>query len=240
MNSKNTPNATFSPELQGGNSPCRLQVGQQIDLFGQEVPLANHSARPANKKGKATNATFSLCGSASLASASLQQSLENKLQQQLPMGGLTMFIKGWKRKVTPLGRQYCQLAVLVRPIDVSAYGLWPTPQAMDGVKACNRYREGRQNGVGAMVSLWATPTSRDWKNTGDLNNYIKGRNGKGRNDQLSTNVFGMEMENGLPAQMEKCASLSLEFPCWLMGFSTAALSSMRLAMLLYRKSRRSS
>jgi hypothetical protein len=68
---------------------------------------------------------------------------------------------------------------------------------VDGPKACNRYRPDRQNGLGAIVSIteatqatWATPTTRDHKNTGDLTNYIKGRkDGKSRLDQLSTQAW---------------------------------------------------
>lgn len=43
---------------------------------------------------------------------------------------------------------------------------WPTPMHTDGSKACNRYRENYQNGLGAMastISAWPTASARDHK-----------------------------------------------------------------------------
>lgn len=62
-------------------------------------------------------------------SLALQKRLESNLKQVLPTGGLTMFIKDWKEKVTPLGRRICQLAARERPIEDSGYSGWLTPRA---------------------------------------------------------------------------------------------------------------
>jgi hypothetical protein len=46
---------------------------------------------------------------------------------------------------------------------------WPTPLANNGTKDCSRFREDRQNGLGAIASLtsgWATPTTSDHKGAG--------------------------------------------------------------------------
>lgn len=130
-NCKATRNVTSSPASADGRSHYSLPDGRKTNRCGRDHAHASHSVLPDDKKVKTTIDTYGLSGNASSASAALQQSLENRLRQQLPTGGLTMFIKGWKRKATPLGRLYCQLAVSARPIDVKDYGLWPTPKARD-------------------------------------------------------------------------------------------------------------
>jgi len=124
---EDTPNAISLQELVDGALPCNSQDGPRIDLFGQEAAPASPSPAQESRKVKQTNATSGPYGSTSSASAALQRSLESRLAARLPMGGLTMFIKGWKQKVTPAGRQYCQLAVSARPISETDCGLWGTP-----------------------------------------------------------------------------------------------------------------
>src|SRR5690606_29058955 len=111
-----------------------------------------------------------------------------RLRQRLPTGGLTMFIQGWKHKVTPSGRRYCQLVASVRPIDATACGLWPTPRKQMATGTW----EGRSTKVGpdlqtaVMMAMWTTPSSRDWKDTPGM--ATTGNNPDGtqreRNDQL--------------------------------------------------------
>jgi len=69
---------------------------------------------------------------------------------------------------------------------------WPTPMANNATKDCNRFRPDFQNGLGAIASLssWATPTTRDHKNTGNLENYIYGsKTGRIREDSTSTQAW---------------------------------------------------
>lgn len=108
-----------------------LQGGQQTGLFGQAHAPASHLAQQEIKKEKTMNDTSGQSGLNLSSSAALQQSLESRLKARLPTGGLTMFIKGWKQKVTPAGRQYYQLAVSVRPIKEIDCSLWATPNTMD-------------------------------------------------------------------------------------------------------------
>ena len=285
MKLKDTPNATFSQELADGQLDLGLQGGQMTDPFGQEALPVSHSAALVSKKAKTTSATCFPHGLASSASAALQQSLESRLRQQLPTGGLTMFIKGWKQKVTPSGRRYCQLAASVRPINETDYGLWPTPVSNDDNKtpAAHLAMKARMKGgarhtitslqvlakalwptptardhmpahsaeyvaekkaqghgmanLNDVATLWTTPSSRDWKDTAGM--VAQRKDGKSRNDQLPRQAFGQQ-GNGGKEPMAKLASLNPAFPCWLMGFSTAALSSMHLAMQSFRKSRRNS
>lgn len=265
MTSNIIHNATSSPGLQAGHLPCNLLDGQQTDLFGRDPAPASLSVLPDDKKVKQTRDIYGQYGNVSLASASLQQFLESKLQQQLPMGGLMMFMKGWKRKATPLGRLYFQLHQSVRPIKETGYGLWATPNTMDilpprskeamkkqattgGRKGrtfpgnlreqvdsdmCQAYREALlENGksVPERPHCWPTPSSRDWKDVGDLSKSMVRKDKKLRNDTLGRVVYGSTV------QTESKGSLNPALPCWLMGFSTESLSSMHSAMQSYRRS----
>jgi len=101
-------------------------------------------------------------------SVRLQNMLEQNLKDSLPTGGLTMFIKGWSIKATPLGRLYCQLAVSVRPIKEIDCGLWPTPRCADAKNMNNsqevcekRHEQGRATVPEMVKALWATPNTMD-------------------------------------------------------------------------------
>ena len=123
--------ATSLPESAAGQSPCDLQAGQTIDLFGQEAVPASHSARLGSRKAKQTSATSGLSGRGSSESAALQAFMESRLRQLLPTAGGMMWPMTWKEKATPLQRQYCQLVVSARLTKGTDSGLWQTPQTRD-------------------------------------------------------------------------------------------------------------
>ena len=231
MNCNNIHNATSLQGSEGGVTPYVLQDGQTTDQCGQVHAHASPSAAPEIKKEKQTTDTCGLSGSALSASAVLQQFLENRLQQQLPTGGLTKFIKDWKQKVTPAGRQYCQLAVSARPINETDCGLWPTPTTMaqqggDGaapahVERILRGEKKRPSGhtmqiklvdLVTAIALWPTPSTRDYKDTPGMSKTGVNPDGSTRNrmDQLGRVVFGSTAQTG------NKGSLNPEFPCWLM------------------------
>lgn len=239
MTCADTHNAISLPESAAGHTPCDWRAGQTIDLFGQEAPHANHSAAPATKKAKPMRDIYFPSGLTSSASAALQQSLESKLLARLPMGGLTMFIKGWKRKATPLGRQYCQLAVSARPINVTDCGLWVSPTAQDHSRG-NKPPRPWDKGIplSQQVAMWPTPAARDHKDSGDLSTSMVRKSGKSRMDCLPRQAFGAV--NGLHAPMESRGSLNPAFPCWLMGYPTAWESCADTAMPLCRSVRKRS
>ncbi len=79
-------------------------------------------------------------------------------------------------------------------------------------------------------SLWLTPSANE-----DAAGTVTGKMQK-----MLTHQAKEAESNGLNAQMEKAGQLNVEFVCWLMGYSTAHLSCMRLAMQSYRKLRRNS
>lgn len=248
MTLKDLSNATSSLESADGATHLDSRDGLTIDLFGQEAPLVSHSVPLALKKVRKTKDTCSPCGLASSASVALQQSLESKLRAQLPMGGLMMFIKGWKQKATPSGRLYCQLAALVRPISEIDCGLWATPNTMDGIgnrsqeamaRQFNTTRKGRTAPANLREqvnpAMWPTVLSWDSKK-------LKGsqpapnRTGGG---SLVMHVAGMA-RCGLIAQTGSGDQLNPRFPCWLMGYPIAWESCAGMVTPLSRKSRRSS
>jgi hypothetical protein len=126
---------------------------------------------------------------------------------------------------------------------------WPTPMHTDGSKACNRYRENHQNGLGAIASTveassWATPTVRDYKNTGNLENYIFGsQTGRIRTDSVSTQAYLVDSgqttdsftaETGKPVKSQ----LNPRFSLWLMGYPIEWAFSGERVTPLSRKSQR--
>lgn len=223
--------------------------GRKIYPFGQDLAHANHIVQQVDKKLRQMIDTYGPNGSASSKSADLQLSLESKLQTRLPTGGLTMFIKGWKRKATPSGRLYCQLAALARPTDETDCGLWPTCRASNAMNddaetvRRNVAEKGYKARLEQAVALWATPSARDYKGMNDKQNTLKKiKEGKRAHmGQLPNQVmiYG-KMQNGSTAQTERKGTLNPEFAFWLMGIPNEWASSIVQGMQSFRKSQRRS
>jgi hypothetical protein len=159
-----------------------------------------------------------------------------------------------------------------RSRNLNDYALWATPKASEAEKdtrtpqgALTEVMRGKSPSLSSQtLSLWATPSSRDWKDSQGMakvagGGYPEWINCHARslwltpsaNEDAAGTVTGKMQKmlthqakeaesNGLNAQMEKAGQLNVEFVCWLMGYSTAHLSCMRLAMQSYRKLRRNS
>jgi hypothetical protein len=251
MTSKDIRNAISSLGLAAGASHCALRDGQTIDLFGLEAVPANHSAQPESEREKQMKDICGLTGLGSLQSAALGEYTESKLRQLLPTDGGMMWPMIWKQKVTPSGRQYCQLAVSVSRTKGIDYGLWATPNTMDGigdrspeaiVRQFNTTRKGRTAPANLREqvnpAMWPTPNASDDRDRGRWENpRIQRRVAIGKQINLSMLVKGC---NGSPAQTGKRGQLNPAFVSWLMGYSTAHLSSMLLAMRLYQHLRKNS
>jgi hypothetical protein len=72
----------------------------------------------------------------------------------------------WKKKVTPLRRRSCQLALPVASIAATGSGLWQTPVADDAVdRTKGKFNSRGEPKLSAQAiqnhSLWPTPTTRD-------------------------------------------------------------------------------
>jgi hypothetical protein len=162
--------ATGLPELVAGVTPSDSPDGPMIDLFGQAVAPVSPSAPQANSVAQKMSATYGLRSSVSSASAALQHSWVNKLQERLDSRGSTMFSLTWKAQVTPLRRQICRLAASALRTGDSGCGGWPTPDTnncRDGnVKRAEAYGAHAMSLHHMAASAWPTPTRQDQASSG--------------------------------------------------------------------------
>lgn len=169
MISEVTHNAISSQGSVDGLAPSLSQGGRQTGRSGPEVALVNHSVPQVNKEEQQMNDISGQSGSISSASVNLQLSLENKLARQFHTDGSMECRLIWKKKVTPSGRRYCQLAPSMRPISEIDFGLWRSPDTGQGGTS-GLLKEGktrRENGQPIQVRLcdqaamFPTPTQTD-------------------------------------------------------------------------------
>jgi hypothetical protein len=131
------------------------------DLFGPAPAPASPSQPPARARQAMTNATCGLRGHLSSASAALEQSLVSRLRQRLDGAGSILFSLTWKRKATPAGRPYYQLAASARRTSETGFGsspkAWTTPTAGNACGA-NKAREGGTSlNSDGLLAAWPTP-----------------------------------------------------------------------------------
>lgn len=99
----------------------------------------------------------------------------------------------------------------------AARASWPTPIGSDG-EGGPRVNDGKRGMMlREVVSGWATPGARDWKDNShpDTWNCKEERN---RFDQLGRQVHLGPTSSGSPAQTEKRGQLNPAFSRWLMGY----------------------
>src|SRR5262245_17022814 len=170
--------ATSSPASADGATPCGLPDGPMTDLFGQVVVPANPSAQPERARRPRTSVTCGLAGFLSSASAALQSSLESRLRQRLDGAGSTLFSLTWRRKATPAGRPYYQLAASARRISGIEFGSWPTPMA--GTPAHKGYNEAGNNDSSRRtvdLASWPTTTKEDGRSSARHGYMLTGNQG---------------------------------------------------------------
>ena len=194
-----------------------------MNQSGQEVVLANLSARRAKEKGLLMSGTFGPPSTGSLKDAHLRWSLVSKLVRKLDWSGLGLYKMTWKVLDISLGHVTFQLqASVIRTLGKDFTGAgWPTPTSTDGKGgyANGRIRNGKFStdrlDVTVQLAGWSTPTATD------------GARGKGTVRETDKG-FPLPQQarpwNGSNVQMGNGGLLNPELPCWLMGIPKEVLS----------------
>ena len=144
----------FSQASQDGPTPWTLPDGREICPSGLARALASLSARQVKAMGLQTSGICGPPGSISSRSVGLQSSLENRLRARLQTLGSTLYTLTWKAWTTPSGVSRSRLRASAPRTSVTETTGWPTP------------------------------TTRDWKDTGDLSGSILRKDGQIRNDTV--------------------------------------------------------
>jgi len=223
-----TTNATSSQASADGVSRSGSQDGPTIGPSGPVAAPASRSASQAKAPEQTTLDTSGPSSPSSSASADLQRALGNRLRQRLEGIGSPLYALTWKEWPMQSGPPICALrASARRTSDSGSTGSgWPTPTASLAEKGV-RTEEGaireamRKHGpdLGAVAALsgWATPATRDWKDTGDLSTSMTRRDGRPRMDTVPRQAFGATA-NGSPVPTARTGRLNVELPRWLMGY----------------------
>ena len=160
LNFYSIPSATSSQESESGVTHCAKPDGPMIDQSGQDLVLANLSARQAKEMGLLTSGTCGPPSTGSSDSANLSQSLASRLQVKQARLGSTLYRQTWKTKATPAGRLLPRLVVSVPRIKESDCTGWPTTRANDSEKRGTNISYDKRNGLVSEVTLAAWPTTR--------------------------------------------------------------------------------
>ena len=245
---KSLPSATSLQASEGGAEHCSLQGGVQNDLFGLEAHHANHSQQQETEKDKMMSDTCGQSSLISLESASLQQSLASRLQQQLGQAGSTIYKLTWKQKTTPRQWPYCQLAASVPRTKETGFSMsqggWATPNTMDYMslrsdeallRQATTTRKGRTFPANLREQVdtrsqeiyakkqipraaWPTPAARDYRDTGNLDKSRYRKDGKERLDTVPRIAFGVEKPSTAETESIAPSQLNPRFSLWLMGY----------------------
>ena len=188
--------AHFFAGIGGWSAALRSQDGQTAES-GQALAPASPSPQPERARRPMTNATCGLRGFLSSASAALQSSLESRLRRQLDGAGSMLFSLTWKRKGTPAGRPYYQLAASARRTSDNDCGSWPSPCAQQANGEPEAFLERKRrsvergNSMGisltdlqmvAKLASWPTPTLHDAERGGQEKRATTERHGSNLQD----------------------------------------------------------
>jgi hypothetical protein len=231
-------NAISSQASAAGVTPSDLPDGQMTDLFGRAHVPVSPSPQPERAKHQAMNATSGPNGSDLSAQFDRQSSLANRLKRRLDGVGSTLFTLTWKRKATPLGRPYYQLAASGRRISDNDFGSWQSPTAQNArhgsFSASEMERDPNVLHNQAYLASWPTPTLHDAERGGQEKRAM-GETRHGSNLQDFALTTGPTL-SGSPAQTESKGQLNPAFSLWLQGYPIAWLACAPSKMKQTRRS----
>lgn len=203
------------------------QIGQQLPLFGPEVAPVNHLASQETCAEKKTTGTCGLTSSGLLASANLQQSLENRLHKRLGDYGSIEYALTWHHWDMPSGLPILRRRALAHRTSGKGCGGWPTPSTRDHKEGYTggRIRNGKIStdtlDVTAQIVGWYIPRASDHKG---------GRHSKKNGTPGGTLVW---QAAGMESNEEY--RLNPLFSLWLMGYPKEWACLEAQATPLYRK-----
>ena len=184
--SRDTHSATSLQGSGAGPSHSNSQGGLQISMFGQDHHLVSPSQMLGKDEDTATQDISGLSSRDLSQSASLQLSLENRLQARLAGRGSQEYALTWKHWDLESGLPICALRASVRRISDKGSSGWPTPQTADSWVPKNvtenPLRRGDPNGPlrttsgtlakDVMIAAgWPTPAAVDSGKLGNQPNY---------------------------------------------------------------------
>ena len=125
---------TFSLASEDGPTPSSWLAGIQLEMFGADPALANHS----QSQGKILNSPMQsktseisgLSGESLSPSAVLQSSLESRLRANLDVNGSLECVLTWKHWDMQSGQRICALRASTRPTEDNDFTGWPTPDTV--------------------------------------------------------------------------------------------------------------
>lgn len=230
--------STCSPESVDGSERSNLRGGR--GLSGPGVVHANRSATPGKGKGLKTSDTSGRKCEDLSPSASLQRSLENRLQARLDVNGSPEYALTWKRWDMQSGEPICALRASGRRTSGKDFSGWPTCMVEDARRG-NKPPRPHDTGVPlsqmAVLAGWPTCSARDWRSDQSIKTDKEIYGSKGR--PLSRTVLGATSTSST-VQTEKPGALNPDHSRWLMGYPREWLSCVDWETLSSRKSQRNS
>lgn len=181
------PNATSSPESADGASQPGSPASLTIIRSGQDRAPASLTPMQALAQGMTTREPFGGPSAGSSSSAALQSSLEIRLRARLGVDGSPEYVLTWKHWDMQWGGRICAL------------------------------RASAPRTSGRDFTGWATPTTRDHKDTGNLSGSAIRKDGKPRDDTVPRQAFGVHLKSSL-VYTESDGALNPELSRWLMGY----------------------
>lgn len=215
----NSTGCISSPASVDGITPCVSPDGPMTGLFGQALVPVSPSAAPASRKVTVTREISGQKCYGSSASAALTRSLESRLRARLDTDGSMEFALTWKRKITPAGRLYFQLAASARRTSDSGCGGWPTPNVP--TRGCES-RESKDNRGSGGLDLQTTATLAGWQTPQTPRQHDSDETAfkfypTKRQLSLEDQTLGLTSPSST-AETGKPGALNPAFSRWLMGY----------------------